>query len=72
MGLLTCASTRINDFVAVSVPSYIFRQNPAIHQPLVQPLGSGWDADEEHDFGDFLRGTHIYRDGLGVLSSHWP
>ena len=33
---------------------------------------AGWDADEEHDFGDFLRGTHIYRAALGVLSSHWP
>ena len=50
----------------------LFRKKPAIHQPLVQPLDSGWDADEEHDFGDFLRGAHIYRDGLGVLSSHWP
>ena len=31
MGLLTCASTRINDFVAVSVPSYSGRTLPYIN-----------------------------------------
>ena len=61
MGRLTSGTTRTEPlFCRLCLCPILFRQNTAIHQSTPgATLGSGWDADEEHDFGDFLRGAHI-------------